>query len=199
MDEQNYPSNSFKNKGQEERRAVNVVGGGIIKKKSTGKQVLDSFVNNDSKTIGSHILFDIVVPTIKDMLFTGFNSALDMLLYGDDTHNYNSHGRRIVSNGQTNYNAISQKRRIAPSEKVNIGDDVGWTDRYKAKEALNELTDILDTYAYVRVYDFYEIAGLSCDPALRGWGWYDLTSAKVIDNLDGTYSIAMPKPVSLKN
>ena len=88
MDEIQYPSNSIKSRQIEQEKkneVVKVTQGKVSQKpKSAGKRILEDFVKEDAKTIKSHILFDIIVPTIKDMISSGFHAALDMLLYGDD-------------------------------------------------------------------------------------------------------------------
>ena len=64
MDEIQYPSNSYRSKQeQEQKRQVEKVTQGKVsqKKKPASKQIMESFVKEDAGTIGSHILFDIII------------------------------------------------------------------------------------------------------------------------------------------
>lgn len=205
MDELELKGNSFKQKMQEteeseENKAPVVKGNVKQKKKSAGKQFVENFVNEDANTIKTHVLFDIVVPTLKDMISNGFQAALDMLLYGSTQERNmvsSSRGRRI-GGGQTNYNAISQQKKRYSEGRNQVCDDILFEERADAMSVLDELTDQIDKYGYVSCYDLYDAAGLSCDYTLKNWGWYDLSSANVIRTREGDYIISLPKPIVIK-
>jgi len=175
------------------------------KKKSAGKVFVENFVNEDAETIKSHIVFDIVIPTVKDLIFNGFSAFLDMLLYGNtntgvNARNQRNRGNRVVtsSGGQTNYNAISNNKRYSSGGKPQACDDIIFEERGDAIRVLDELADQIDTYGYASAYDMYDAAGLSCDYTLKNWGWYDLGSASVTRTVSGDYVINMPKMVVIK-
>lgn len=202
MDEIRYPSNSFKSKEQEKKPVEKVTQGKVSqKKKSAGKQIAENFIKEDAETIKTHILFDIIIPTIKDMISSGFHAALDMLLYGDDRQEYRRSGTRVVSSSprSVNYNAISQKKRYAPMDRIQPCEEIAFEDRSDAQRVLDELTDQIDQFGMVSAYDLYEAAGLSCDYTLKNWGWYDLVTAKVVRTRDGDFVIDLPRMISLKN
>ena len=130
--------NSFKQKAldsieqtESEPKKLPVVTGKVKqKKKSAGKVFVENFVNEDAETIKSHVLFDIVIPTVKDLIFNGFSACLDMLLYGSTNIGANSNrrrnGGRVVtsSGGNTNYNAISQQKRYSTGGRPQACDDI---------------------------------------------------------------------------
>lgn len=209
MDDIELKGNSFKQKAEaaaeEETKREPVVKGVVKqKKKSAGRQFVENFVNEDGETIKTHILFDIIVPTVKDMISSGVQAALDMLLYGEvqgRANRINSNGRRIVpSNGQTNYNAISQQKqkKYAVGGRPNICDDILFEDRSDATQVLDDLTAQLDQFGVVSCYDLYDAAGLSCDYTLKNWGWYDLNTASVQRTREGDFIINLPKPLVIK-
>lgn len=204
MDEIQYPSNSIKSRQVEQEKkneVAKVTQGKVVqKKKSAGKQIVENFIKEDAKTIKSHILFDIIIPTVKDMISSGFHAALDMLLYGDDRQDYRRSGTRIVTSGsRVNYNAISQKKKYAPMDRVNPCEEIAFEDRADAQRVLDELTDQIDQFGMVSAYDLYEAAGLSCEWTLKNWGWYDLINARVVRTRDGDFVIELPRMISLKN
>ena len=69
----------------------------------------------------------------------------------------------------------------------------------QAEEMLCTMKDILRTYGYVTVYDFYNLAGsLGYMAADRYRGWRKLGLIKIERNRYGTYSLKLPKPIKLK-
>ena len=202
--------NSFKENAQSQSEDIqekkSVVKGTVKQKKvSAGKQFIDNFVNEDKETIKSHILFDIIIPAVKDMIFNGFQSALDMLLYGGDGSRRvvtRSDRRRVVSSGATNYNAISNQRNSrvqAGASRERACDQLEFEERTDALAVLNELNDQLDEFGMVSAYDLFDAAGVDTNNyALKNWGWHDLTSARVERTREGTYIINLPKMEVIK-
>ena len=106
----------------------------------------------------------------------------------------------MVSNSRNvNYNAISQKKKYAPMDRVNPCDEIVFEDRSDAQRVLDELTDQIDQFGMVSAYHMYEAAGLSCEWTLKNWGWYDLINARVVRTRDGDFVIELPRMISLKN
>lgn len=205
MEDIELKGNSFKQKAieavEEEPKTPIVKGNVKQKKKSSGRQFVENFVNEDGETIKSHVLFDIIVPALKDMISSGFQAALDMLLYGNVQDHRSSAGVRRAG-GQTNYNAISnqknnQNKKYATTRAAAC-DDILFDERADAMQVLDELRDQIETYGYSAVYDLYDAAGLSCDYTWKNWGWYDLSSATVVRTRDGDFMISLPKPIVIK-
>lgn len=203
--EEKYESNSWAGKTQQnstdEPKKPVIVGKATQKKKSAGRQFVETFVNEDADTIKSHVIFDIIVPYIKDMISAGFHAALDMLLYGNGGGPVrSSNGRRVVTsstvNGRTDYTQSSKNR--PGSRRTQICDDIAFENRGDAESVLDEMQDIIDKYGTVSAYDYYEAAGLTCDYTLKNWGWYDLSGAAVKMTRDGDYIISMPKCLTIK-
>ena len=196
MEEQN---NSVK---KEEKREPVVIGKAVQKKKSAGRSIVESFVNEDAETIKSHILFDIIIPYIKDMISAGFHAAVDMLLYGNGGGPVRtSNGRRVISSssGPRDYNAISKQKKYADrSNRPQMGDDIAFEERGDANNVLDALCDLINDFGQCSVYDYYEASGLTCDYTYKNYGWYDLNTAVIQLTRDGDYIIRMPKPLLLK-
>ena len=206
--------NSYKQKAIEsleqtesEPKKLPVVTGKVKqKKKSAGKVFVENFVNEDAQTIKSHVVFDIIIPTVKDMIFNGVSACLDMLLFGGTSTGMPSrrggYGQRVVtSGGNTNYNAISnnKQKRYSTGGRPQACDDIVFEERGDAVRVLDELSDQIDTYGYATAYDMYDAAGLTCDYTLKNWGWYDIGSASVTRTAGGEFIINMPKMVVIKN
>lgn len=204
MEELELKGNSLKEQraeeAQEESNKLILQGNVRQKKGSTGKAFIDNFINEDKDTIKSHILFDIIIPAVKDTIFNGFQTALEMLLYGNDSGRrnnryYSSGTRRVTSSNPTNYNVISNQRasRLVGSGGHKICDQILFDDRADAMRVLDEITAQAEDYGAVSAYALFDAAGLSCDYTLKNWGWYDLNSAKVVRTREGDYTISLPK------
>lgn len=208
MEDIELKGNSFKQKAleneenTEEQKEPIIKGAVKQKKKPAGKQFLENFVNEDGHTIKNHVLFDIIVPMLKDMISNGFQAAIDMLLYGGNSERGNrvaSSGRRVISTGgNTNYNAISNTKKRYSEGRVQSCDDIFFEERADAVRVLDELTEQLDKFGAVSAWDLYDAAGLTCDYTLKNWGWYDLNSATVSRTRDGDYIINLPKMLVIK-
>lgn len=195
-------SNAMKAKPQitEEKKDPVVIGNVKPKKKSAGRQIVENFVNEDAETIKSHVIFDIVIPYVKDMISAGFHAALDMLLYGDGgSTRVTSSGRRIISSssGGRDYNAISKQKKVGSAPRQQPYDDLVFEDRGDADKVLTVLEDLIDRYGFCSVYDFFETSGCTCDYTWKSWGWYDLNTAGIQRTRDGDFVINFPKPVVL--
>ena len=57
---------------------------GIVKKEGVAKKVKKAFISEDAKDVGSYILFDIIVPGIKDGIF----ATLERMFYGGGSSYY---------------------------------------------------------------------------------------------------------------
>lgn len=203
MEEIELKGNSFKqrNKEEEERRIEKIVNGQVKqKKKSTGRQFAEKFINEDASNVKQYVLFDILVPALKDMVSAAISAATDMIIYGEVKGRSSRNIRTI--NGNTNYNGISTSRnreqRAATVRDRFVIDDVYFDERFDAEKVLDDLCDQIDEYGRVSAYDFYGACGLSCDSSLRNWGWFDLNTASVVRTRDGDYTIKLPKIVNIK-
>lgn len=173
---------------------------GKQKKPSLGKRVAESFVAEDVENVKSFVIFDVVVPTIKETIL----DLISMAFYGDG---YSSRGRRgghrggYYSNERTNYNASyrsdrererdrSYKRRSCDVPEI-------WFDtREDAREVLEGLMDYIDEYDYVSVADFNDMSGATSEITDEKWGWFELTNCR-IKRGNGGYFIDLPKPKPL--
>ena len=69
--------------------------------------------------------------------------------------------------------------------------------RSDAKEVLDTLLDILDTYDSVSVGDLYDAVGMSHNYTDNDYGWTNLSSAEVVC-IRGDYMLRLPKAKPLR-
>ena len=207
----NYKSNSHRHKEEvrkevAEKRAQKVVSApATIKKKNELQKMTDSFIHEDWSKIKEYAIQDVILPGIKDAIWSIFTNSLDMFLY-----NGSGRGRRNTVPGSrvtmTNYNAISTGRNTIhdtrPSDMRRVVDygSVEVETRGDAEAIIMQLDEIIDAYGVVRVADLYDAAGITrIDSQTQKYGWNDISSAKPERLYNGRYTIKMPRPLPIED
>lgn len=177
-----------------------VVDGSVkVRRKSTGKKIAEIFLSDEIPNVGDYLIFDLLVPAIKDTIVNIFTSGIEMLFYGKSAKG----GRRRTPNGTViAYNEFSNANRvIAPrSSGRSVYDvaDVVFEDRGKAELVLDNLLEYVDRYKEATVIDFYDACGVtSTNYNDAFYGWKDLRSA-VVSRARGGWVINMPEPQQLR-
>ena len=211
MDIQDYPSNSHKSKKEEAEKKEFVPSKDIeIRQTSPAKKLLKSFVSEDLADIKEAVIYDYIVPGIKDIIL----STMDMIFGGGSYSRRGSYRDRDRS--RASYDDYYSKRRRDDDRRSRREDrerddrrrisydDILYKTRPKAEEVRRDLFDAFDQYEVVSVSDFYDILkdnGVYVDDRDRAYtdnkyGWYDLGPCH-IDPVRGGYILNLPKPVVL--
>ena len=165
-----------------------------------GGRLRNALVAETGRALFEYVVYDVVVPMIKDAAAATFNRAL----YGD--------GRgypvgRNTNYGRTDYGAYSRprsdgsvrdpRRELSPRVKSQHNfDEVVFNDRAEADLVLERLMDLIDTYGVATVADFYDLAGISTDYPDNSWGWERLGGAAIRRTRAG-YILDLPRPVTI--
>src|SRR5690606_969697 len=108
-----YASNSVKSKqdasGASDRPEIKQIASATVRKKGLGAKFKETFAGDSAESVGQYILFDILVPRIKDLLFETFTGGLERSLFGSSTRS--SRGRRSSLVDKTDYRGISSSTR----------------------------------------------------------------------------------------
>lgn len=203
----NLPDNSSKARENKKRDAaqpkdnkkVEKVVRGKVKTKTNGvRKWTDMFFSEDTANVGNYILMDVLVPSIKKAIYDIVVNSLDMSLFGGRG---GSGGKRSTHDKISfrDYNGISRREERSYS---NTARDAGYQDivyetRADARDVLDSMDEILETYDTVSVADMYDLSGLSCDHTLNNYGWTDIRNAKIVPVSDG-YIIRMPRAINIR-
>lgn len=172
-------------------------------KKTAGKRFMESIGVEDGRTVGDYLVWDVIVPAMKDTISEVFKKGIDAFLYGGPQPS-----GRVERRGRTSrvsYNSYYDER-TAPTRSrysyhgkaVNDFRDFAFEDRRDAEMVLSEMCEIVDTYGFCKVSDFYSLVGeTERDFTDHGYGWDHLGSARVERSRDG-WIIDLPRPISLK-
>ena len=200
------PGNSNGSKRREESVKRVVTGRVRQRQTSVGRKVFETFAGNDMRSVGSGVLFDVIIPALKDLIFESGKEGLARSLYGGALRpNQMRPGSRIDYGGVTKKmttrivggGASSRDRDIPQKARANHDfGDIILDSKGEAESALDALFDLVDTYELAAVSDLYEIVGLPWSYVDKKWGWQDLRGASTERTRDG-YRLNLPKPIEI--
>lgn len=197
-----FPSNSHNSKEKEKEKKVEKVVQGQVqtRKKPLSKKFAETFLSDDVENVKGFIMFDVIVPTIKDTISNVVSSGVDMLLFGE------SRGHNTTRRGDKSYVSYSSysdrrgNRNDRSSARTSRHDfrDIILDSRGEAEEVLSNMVDILYDFHEVSVADLYDLCGISnSNWTDNKYGWTDLSGASVKRARGGGYVIDLPRAEQL--
>lgn len=204
----NYKPNSNKFKEEQRRAATEekpkvqkVVNGPVAVKKKTGVQKFaDTFFNNDVPKIKNYIVSDVLIPSLKKAISDIVRNGIDMVLYGEagrSKDNKTPGSRVSYRSYYDNPVGSRDSERNKSSRSVFDYDDIEFTSRGDAEITLAQMEDIIERYGFVKVADYYDLAGVSIDNhCTNNYGWTDLRTAS-ISRVRDRYVINLPKALPI--
>lgn len=201
---------------QEPKKIEKVISGTVRRrKKSLGAKFMETFGGEDSSSVMDYILFEVLIPAAKDVMYDVFTQGLERKL-GIDMNNRRRPSSRgsssrydSRSNGRFDYNGISSRRdrdrdhddyrHMSRRARADHDfEEIVFQTSFDAREILRKMNGALDYYEIVTVSDFYRMAGIEPDPPDEKWGWSDLDGARIIRlrNNEG-FTLDLPRPESM--
>lgn len=177
------------------------------KKQPAGKRLRESLGLEETRTVGDYLVWDVLIPAAKEMVADLVKKGIDVFLYGGAGASRPARGgnRSKVSydgyynrGGNRDYReARAESRRrygIRPGSDIR---DFVFDDRRDAETILSEMCEIIDTYGFVKLSDFYSAVGESeRNFTDHGYGWEALGTASVERVRDG-WVLDLPRPIPL--
>lgn len=197
-----YPSNA-NDDGRVKEKTQPIVKGSVKRKSSIFKKVKDEFVSEDAPTVGSYILYDILLPALRDLISDIGHGAIDVAM-GNDRRSYGRRGRsdRSYISYDRYYDDRSRRKRDRDDERYSTRrrsrelDDMIFDRREDAEDVLDRMCDYIERYDDVPVSYFYDLCGETVpgDFTKDDWGWTNLSSAEIKRaGRGGGYYIDFPK------
>lgn len=198
-----FPSNSFRSR-EEKREIKKVVKAGVKQKKeSLGRRITGAVFEEDTKSVGGYIFWDVLIPAAKSLLSDIVTNGIEMILYGKEGNDSRNNVRRERTRSYVSYDSYydregrrRDRNMYRASRARHDFDDVLFSSRTDAETVLSELVNIVDEYDSVSVSDFYELTGIETNYTDRNWGWTSLGGAYVERVRDG-YIIKLPRTIAL--
>jgi len=212
----NFPSNSKTKKiekSAETPKVEKVITGSVKKqKRSFGKKMAETFLEDDSKSVGSYMVHDVLIPAGKSMIcdIVGWGGFAEMMLFGGIGNkrggsSIRREGNRSVTNYSASYNqgmVRDSRDRSAGREISKLGrarhdfDEVILETRGEAEDVLAHLFDLTTDYGQATVADLYDLVGITSNFTDNKFGWTDLRGASVA-RVRGGYLINLPRTQAL--
>lgn len=199
---ENYNARSVKPEGetaseQPERKKLDKVASGTVRKKSAFKKAMDVFFAEDLETVKTYLISDVLIPELRDAIYNMFRNGLEMLFYPGSKP-----GKPRNSNiPRVSYNKIYLQNSPGSNVRVNRSsydfDSVEFETRGEAEEVLNSLVDLIDSFGLASVADFYDLSNLQANYTDNKYGWTSLGAAEVKRTSNGSYIIKLPKAIQL--
>lgn len=191
-----------RNQGQNtnaSKRVVQPVAAGKMKKKSEIRKFSDVFLADDVGNVGSYILSDVIIPTVKNLFYDIVENSLKMALFGDRGRTKRS-GRNVE---YVSYDSMSRRNDRSYRDEPKVRNRFKYNDivletRGDAENVLAQMDAIIDNYdGMVSIADLYDLVGMTGDWTDHDYGWTNLRNAEVIRVREG-YMLKFPKAVPLK-
>lgn len=207
---ENYAANSHKAKAEAakqqspERKNEKVTKGTVsIRKKSPAAKFVETFIQEDAKTMRGYLLDDVVVPAIKTTISDVVKNTIDMMFWGKSGRpRSNMPASRIQYTSYSKQQSL-QARQIQQQPKASSYefDEFEFNDRQDAIDVRDRMVEQLGIYQMVSVADFKDFAGV--DPKYmkytdNKYGWTDLSNAEVVHVPGGKWKIDFPKAIVLE-
>lgn len=206
--------NSRNEPPKEEKRNEKVIEGTVIrKKKSLGSKIRETFFGSDADSVMQYVVFDVVVPAIKDTVVEVVTQGVERMFWGE-AHRYSRRGGRTFSRapesyvsyrgyssrGNDGYRSPDHARRNVKENqrrRRHNMDNIIFSTRVEAQEVLERLENNIIRYDAATVADLYELVGEDTIPYTdENWGWYDLRNAGIRKVSEG-YLLDVPNPEPL--
>lgn len=211
MEINDFEPNSHKYNEQKaleaERPKIEAVATGTTskRKRSLFRRFADTFFTEDVGDVKTYILYDVVIPAIKENVADIINSAVSMIFFGEAFRRSrkqagSSTGSKI--NYGSYFNSGERRERMPAYNRSRIAhnfEDVVFDNRADAESVLDGMIEILNSeYRQVSVADFYDLAGISTSFTDNKYGWTDLRGSRVTGSPSRGYIIELPRCVTLE-
>lgn len=174
-----------------EKKVEKVISGNVkTREKSLGKKFSDTFLGDDLDSVKGYIIFDVIIPAIKDTISNVVSNGIEMLLFGE------TRGRKKGDNNYVSYSNYYKKEKRSSntsSKSVHNFRDIILETRGEAEDVLSSLIDIAYEYGSASVADLYDLVGVTGSFTDNRYGWTNLAGAKVNRARGGGYIIDLPR------
>lgn len=175
------------------------------RRRSLGKRFVDIFITEDVGDVKTYLIYDVMIPAIKENVADIINSAIGMLFFGEASRRTRrpqnqGNGSKVNYGG---YFANNKKPERLPSyQRSRVAhnfDEIIFESRGEAELVLDGMLEILNSECgQVTVADFYDLAGMTTNFTDNKFGWTDLRSARVNGSPSRGYWIDLPRCIALE-
>lgn len=195
--EGSYPGNSDRAK---EKKEITPVAKARVKRESTARKVVGEIIKEDARSVGETVLWDVIIPTVKNLISDTVTRSIDSMLYGDSRprsrNNYSDYSGYSRPKGSRDRPVERRERRSARQAEPERNEII-FDTRSDANDVIDRMSDIIDQYGQASLADLNALIGASSNFIDDNWGWTDMGSFNVRQVRDG-FMLTHDEPQSLK-
>lgn len=196
--EGSYPGNSDRAK---EKKEIVSVAKARVKRESTAKKVVGEIIREDARSVGETVLWDVIIPTVKNLISDTVTRGIESMLYGGDSRprsrsSYSDYSGYSRPKGTRDRPAERRERRSARHAEPERNEII-FDTRSDANDVIDRMSDLIDQYGQVSLADLNALIGASSNFVDDNWGWTDMGSFDVRQVRDG-FMLTHDEPQSLK-
>ena len=184
----------------EKKKVEKVVAGKVVAKPKSGlTKLFETFFAEDIHKVGNYLLKDVLLPTVKDTIWTMIARGSERMLYGEAGHAPKNSKLPYI-----NYNGLFKQpnNQIPSSSSTNSQysvDNIILEDRGDAERVLAAMNAHISEFGEVSISTLYEFIGEPIgDFMSTRWGWRSLNTAGIMRTSNGGYKLDLPRAISLK-
>lgn len=196
--EGSYPGNSDRAK---EKKEIVSVAKARVKRESTAKKVVGEIIREDARSVGETVLWDVIIPAVKNLISDTVTRGIESMLYGGDSRprsrsSYSDYSGYSRPKGTRDRPAERRERRSARHAEPERNEII-FDMRSDANDVIDRMSDLIDQYGQVSLADLNALIGASSNFIDDNWGWTDMGSFDVRQVRDG-FMLTHDEPQSLK-
>jgi len=205
----NYKPNSHKSKAkakdsekesEKEERVIKpkiIDGEAKTRKKGWGSKIASTFFSQeDLGSVGTYLVFDVVIPAMKSMISDAASQGVERMLFGE-VRRSSSSGKSRTSYGTMYKSSASSARELSPRARATHDfNEVILETRREAEDVILGLSDIISEYDVATVSDLYELVGVTGSFQDDKWGWFNMKDATV-QRIRAGYLVNLPPTDSI--
>ena len=195
--EGSYPGNSDRAKDKKE---IVPVAKARVKRESTARKVVGEIIREDARSVGETVLWDVIIPTVKNLISDTVTRGIESMLYGDSRprsrSNYSDYSGYSRPKGSRDRPAERRERRSARQAEPERNEII-FDSRSDANDVIDRMSDLIDQYGQASLADLNALIGASSHFIDDNWGWTDMGSFNVRQVRDG-FMLTHDEPQSLK-
>ena len=205
-----YPSNSHKNKDEEQKEDKDLEritkSDPIRRKQPLGKRFMETFFQGSLTQSRDYVFQEVLLPAAKDLLFDSIRGGASQVIFGTTTGpRGDARSTRGKQGSHVAYNRVkpvgnrNSERDISHRSRARHDfDEIIFSDRIEAEGILDKMFLLMERYEYVKLSEFYELAGVTAQHTDERWGWTDLRGSQVARIRNG-YLLDLPRPEPINN
>ena len=184
----------------ETKKVEKVVAGKVVAKPKSGMtKFVETFFAEDIHKVMDYIKKDVIMPTIKDTIWTVIARGSERMLYGEAGHSPKNSKLPFINYNGLFKSSVPQTPSVNSSSTQYSVDNIILEDRGDAERVLTAMNAHISEFGEVSISTLYEFIGEPIgDFMSTRWGWRSLNTAGIMRTSNGGYKLDLPRPVSLK-